>query len=170
METLLDDIFHAQPDALLMIAGLVFLGIAVVGSVKSYFDPGKNGRIAAGAVGTVLLIAGLVMYKPGAAAPTTSAEQVAAASSSTAGQTTTDCYVPGKWPIEVGKQMAAGDSCTNPKGEPGKAVVASNLCTYTSGAKSGSSEQLGHLMYVGFSCVSPDKQSRGTVLAPGAAK
>ena len=153
-----------------MIAGLVFLGIAVVGSVKSYFDPGKNGRIAAGAVGTVLLIAGLVMYKPGAAAPTTSAEQVAAASSSTAGQTTTDCYVPGKWPIEVGKQMAAGDSCTNPKGEPGKAVIASNLCTYTSGAKSGSSEQLGHLMYVGFSCVSPDKQSRGTVLAPGAAK
>ena len=51
MDTLLNDIFHAQPDALLMIAGLVFIAVAVVGSIKTYIEPGKNGRIAAGVVG-----------------------------------------------------------------------------------------------------------------------
>jgi hypothetical protein len=166
METLIDDLLHAQPDALLMIAGLAFITIALVGSIKAYFDPGKAGRIAAGVVGGVLLITGLVMYKPAAAAPTTSADQVAAQSSSTAGQTTTYCYIPGKWPVEIGKSMAAGDNCTGPAGKPGKAVVASRFCTYTSGPKSGTSEEFKHQMYVGFSCTSDDKQSKGTALAP----
>ncbi len=151
-----------------MIAGLVFIAIAVVGSIKTYIDPGKNGRIAAGAVGALMLIAGLVMYKPAPAPPSTSADEAVAKSSGTNGAggqaTTTACYVPGKWPVEVGKQMTVGDSCTNPAGAAGKAVSVNPVCTYTSGPLAGTSQQLKHLMYVGFNCVSPDHNSRGTVL------
>jgi hypothetical protein len=165
METLLNDIFTAQPDALLMIAGLAFIAVAILGSIKTYINPGKIGRIAAGAVGAILLIVGLVMYKPAPTPPSASVDE-AVAKAGTAGSqaTTTACYVPGKWPVEVGKQMTVGDSCTNAAGMPGKAVSVNPVCTYTSGPLAGTSQQLKHLMYVGFACQSPDHQSKGSVL------
>jgi hypothetical protein len=169
MDTLWNDIFHAQPDALLMIAGLAFLAVAVIGSVKSYFDPGKIGRIASGGVGAILLVTGLAMYSrtPGAA-PTASAAQAVAQSTGAPGQTTTACYVPGKWPSEVGKPMTVGDSCSDASGKPGKAVLVNPVCTFTSGPLSGTSQRFNHLMYVGYSCVSPDHKNQGSVLAPSA--
>jgi hypothetical protein len=45
-----------------MVAGLIFVALAVVGSVKTYVDPGRNGRIASGVVGGLLLVLGLYMY------------------------------------------------------------------------------------------------------------
>jgi hypothetical protein len=62
MGQLVDDLFKAQPDALFMIAGLVLIGIGVVGSIKTYIDPGRYGRMAALGIGVVLLTIGFVLY------------------------------------------------------------------------------------------------------------
>jgi hypothetical protein len=178
MDTLLNDIFHAQPDALLMIAGLVFIAVAVVGSIKTYIDPGKAGRIAAGVVGAILLIAGVVMYKPApagtpvaavpsvavaatlpAAPPASSSQAVASGQGSTSA-----CFVPGSWPSDLHKPMAVGSSCTNFAGQQGKAVSVNPVCTYTSGPLTGTNQQFNHLMYVGYLCASPDHKSKGSVL------
>ncbi|ADW70510.1 hypothetical protein [Granulicella tundricola] len=177
MDTLLNDIFHAQPYALLIIAGLVFITIAIVGSIKTYIDPGKAGRIAAGAAGAVLLCAGLFMSKsaPATASAPPAVPKVEAAThggessapaAGTLGKPTTACYVQGHWPTDIHKQMAAGDTCTLPDGLAGKAVLANNVCNYTSGPLNGTSAQFNNLMYVGYSCTSPDKQSKGQVPAP----
>jgi hypothetical protein len=64
MDKLFDDLFHAQPDALFMVVGLAFLAVAVIGSVKAYFDPGKWGRIAAGVLGLGLVLFGFHLYTP----------------------------------------------------------------------------------------------------------
>jgi hypothetical protein len=64
MGKLFDDLFHAQPDALFMVVGLAFLAVAVIGSVKAYFDPGKWGRIAAGVLGLGLVLFGFHLYTP----------------------------------------------------------------------------------------------------------
>jgi hypothetical protein len=64
MGKLFDDLFHAQPDALFMVVGLAFLAVAVIGSVKAYFDPGKWGRLAAGALGLGLVLFGFHLYTP----------------------------------------------------------------------------------------------------------
>ena len=46
---------------LLILAGIVFLGVAVVGQITGKIDPGPRGRIAAGIIGGILLVGGLVM-------------------------------------------------------------------------------------------------------------
>jgi hypothetical protein len=175
METLLNDIFTAKPDALLMIAGLAFIGVAVVGSIKTYIDPGKAGRIAAGAVGGILLIAGLAMYKAAPAPPSTSTDEAVAStkqstgagtSGQSSGSATSVCYAPGHWPADIQKNMAVGDACTLNSGLPGRAVQASPMCTYTSGPLTGTTQHLNVLMYLGYNCSSPDHKSKGTVLPP----
>ncbi len=47
---------------LFMVAGLVFLGIAVVGDISGKIQPGKTGRILSGLLGIVLVSSGLMMY------------------------------------------------------------------------------------------------------------
>jgi hypothetical protein len=47
---------------LLIVAGLVFLLIAVVGDIAGRLQPGKTGRIASGLIGIVLLGVGLGMF------------------------------------------------------------------------------------------------------------
>ena len=64
MDKLIDDLFHAKPDILFMVAGLIFLALSVVGSVKAYFDPGKWGRVAAGVLGLGLVLFGFHLYTP----------------------------------------------------------------------------------------------------------
>ena len=64
MRALFNDLFHAQPDALFMVVGLAFLAVSIIGSVKTYFDPGKYGRIAAGVLGLGLLLFGFHLYTP----------------------------------------------------------------------------------------------------------
>ena len=61
MEQLISTIFGAPVGTLLVVAGLVFLLISVVGSVAGKIDPGKSGRIAAGTIGAVLLVTGIGM-------------------------------------------------------------------------------------------------------------
>lgn len=62
MKDLFDELLNAKPDALLMVAGLIFLLIAVLGNVAGKIEPGKIGRIVAGALGGVFLLVGLVMH------------------------------------------------------------------------------------------------------------
>jgi hypothetical protein len=63
----MDDLFKAQPDALFMIAGLILIGIGVVGSIKTYIDPGKYGRVAALVIGVILVTVGVTLYSKQAA-------------------------------------------------------------------------------------------------------
>jgi len=62
MGQLMDDLFKAQPDVLFMIAGLILIGIGIVGSIKTYIDPGKYGRVAALGIGVILLTVGFTLY------------------------------------------------------------------------------------------------------------
>jgi hypothetical protein len=64
MDTLIETIFASPVANLLIVAGLVFLGIAVVGNIRGKIQPGKSGRIASGLLGLALLGAGLAMYSP----------------------------------------------------------------------------------------------------------
>lgn len=62
MKETIGAIFSAPLATILVVAGIVFLLIAVLGAVAGRIDPGKGGRIAAGAIGMVLLAVGLGMH------------------------------------------------------------------------------------------------------------
>ncbi|MEO6803215.1 MAG: hypothetical protein ABI197_08235 [Granulicella sp.] len=78
MDKLIDDLLHAQPDSLFIIFGLLLIAIGVVGSIKTYIDPGKYGRIAALGIGTVLVIIGFVLFSKQPAATTSANDAVVA--------------------------------------------------------------------------------------------
>jgi len=56
-------------DTLFVIAGLAFLGIAVVGNVTGKITPGRGGRIASGLLGPVLIAIGLIIHSAGHGSP-----------------------------------------------------------------------------------------------------
>ena len=62
MKESMDALFSAPLANILVVAGVVFLLVAVLGTVAGKIDPGKGGRIAAGAIGVVLLAVGLSMH------------------------------------------------------------------------------------------------------------
>jgi hypothetical protein len=62
MDELIKGIFNAPMATLLVIAGLVFLGIAVIGKISGRIEPSRGGRIASGIIGLILLGIGLLMY------------------------------------------------------------------------------------------------------------
>ena len=45
----------------LVVAGLVFLFVAVAGNISGKLEPGRVGRIAAGMLGSILLISGILL-------------------------------------------------------------------------------------------------------------
>ena len=49
----------APTDKLFIVAGLLFLGVAVVGGVTGYIRPGPIGRIVGGLVGPLLIVVGI---------------------------------------------------------------------------------------------------------------
>lgn len=59
MKDLINVIFGTPTATLLVIAGLVFLLLAVVGNVAGKIEPGKYGRITSGIIGGILLAIGL---------------------------------------------------------------------------------------------------------------
>jgi hypothetical protein len=63
MNDILELIFKSPIANLLIIAGLVFLGIAVVGDVSGKIQPGTEGRLLSGLLGVCLLGGGLVMFQ-----------------------------------------------------------------------------------------------------------
>lgn len=62
MPEFIKELLQARLDTLFVLAGLVFLGIAIVGNISGRIQPGKGGRIASAVVGPVLIIAGLWLH------------------------------------------------------------------------------------------------------------
>lgn len=61
MEDLLKTLVTAPTNAVLVLAGLAFLGVAVFGRVTDRLNPGPKGRIVSGVLGVVLLAVGLLL-------------------------------------------------------------------------------------------------------------
>jgi len=59
---LLKELTQARPDTLFVLCGLAFLAVAVLGNISGKIQPGKEGRIASGVLGPVLIIVGLWMH------------------------------------------------------------------------------------------------------------
>ena len=78
MVDLLTAIFNTPLSVIFIIAGLIFLGIAVIGSVSGRIEPGKVGRISSAVIGVLLFGAGLALYL-GAFAPSSPEPESAAA-------------------------------------------------------------------------------------------
>lgn len=57
---LVGELFNSPPRTILLLAGLLFLLIAVVGTVQGKIDPGRYGREGAGVIGGILLAIGLI--------------------------------------------------------------------------------------------------------------
>ena len=47
---------------LLIVAGLAFLALAVVGKITGKIEPGRGGRIMAGLLGSALFVGGLIAH------------------------------------------------------------------------------------------------------------
>ncbi len=62
MSDLIGHLVDAPLANLLILAGLVFLGIAVVGKISGKVEPGQAGRIMAGVLGSLLLIFGVQVH------------------------------------------------------------------------------------------------------------
>jgi hypothetical protein len=62
MQELIKHFIDAPIPNLCVLGGLVFLAIAVVGNISGKIEPGKVGRIAAGILGSLLLIYGIASH------------------------------------------------------------------------------------------------------------
>ena len=128
MTQFMDDLIKAQPDSLFILAGLILIAIGVIGSIKTYIDPGRWGRIAALGIGTVLVIVGFVLYaKQPASAATAPATTPASATT-----TTTAPAAP---------TTATPATALVPPASPG-ANVMSTVCTFSSGPLAGKTHEL----------------------------
>lgn len=62
MGDLIGHLTDAPIPNLLVLAGLVFVAIAVLGNITAKINPSKNGRIASGVVGAALIAGGLMFH------------------------------------------------------------------------------------------------------------
>ena len=67
MADFLKELLQARFDTLFVLAGLLFLGIALLGNISGKIQPGKGGRIACAVVGPILIFSGLWMHSEHAA-------------------------------------------------------------------------------------------------------
>jgi len=78
VDKLVEAVFSAPTATLLVVAGLAFLAVAVVGNISGKISPGPQGRVAAGTIGALLLAGGIVMQqqtRPPQASPVREAQQ-----------------------------------------------------------------------------------------------
>ena len=62
MDDIVKTVFSTPIPNLLILVGLLFLTIAIVGRISGKIDPGNAGRIAAGVIGGALLVTGRLMH------------------------------------------------------------------------------------------------------------
>src|SRR6266540_3030968 len=62
MDDLIKHLSDAPLSNILVLAGLIFLGIAVVGKISGKIEPGKFDRIMSAVLGIVLLVSGLYIH------------------------------------------------------------------------------------------------------------
>jgi hypothetical protein len=107
MSELITGIFSAPIATLFVVAGMVFLLIAVVGNISGRIEPGAKGRIASGVLGVLFLVVGLAIHflpdaeKRASAPPEETTEQVSQTPAQPAAGQTPTTTVPG------GAQQAA---------------------------------------------------------------
>jgi len=70
MTDLLSHLVDAPLANILILAGLAFLGIAVIGKIRGKIEPSTSGRIMAGALGLALLACGIYAHSVGDVART----------------------------------------------------------------------------------------------------
>jgi hypothetical protein len=133
MTQFMDDLIKAQPDSLFILAGLILIAIGVIGSIKTYIDPGRWGRIAALGIGTVLVIVGFVLYAKQPAS-------AAAAPASTPASATTTTTAPAA-PTTATPATGLVPPAPAPGANPGSSVM-STVCTFSSGPLSGATHEL----------------------------
>lgn len=159
MTQFMDDLIKAQPDSLFILAGLILIAVGVIGSIKTYIDPGRYGRIAALGIGTVLVIVGFVLYaKQPASASTTPATTPASATTTT---------TPAPAPTTATPATALiPPAATNSAAAPG-AEVDSTVCTFSSGPLAAHTHELPRAKPhpVGTPCHDL-KGNYGTIVAP----
>jgi hypothetical protein len=61
MSDIVNNIFTAPLATLFIVAGILFLLIAVVGNISGKIEPGEKGRLAAGILGLMFVVVGLTM-------------------------------------------------------------------------------------------------------------
>ena len=69
MDAILKTILEAPLPNLLIFAGLIFVGLSVLGGISGKLEPGKQGRIAAGVIGALLMLIGIYLSVSGAGIP-----------------------------------------------------------------------------------------------------
>jgi len=62
MDSIVKSVFTAPLATLFIIAGMVFLFIAVVGNISGKIEPGEKARMASGVVGFIFICLGLTMH------------------------------------------------------------------------------------------------------------
>jgi hypothetical protein len=62
MGELVKEVFAAPLATLFIVSGILFLLIAVVGTITGKIEPGDKARIAAGVIGLLFIVIGLTMH------------------------------------------------------------------------------------------------------------
>jgi hypothetical protein len=127
MTQFMDDLIKARPDSLFILAGLILIAIGVIGSIKTYIDPGRYGRIAALGIGTVLVIVGFVLYAKQPAS-------ASAAPAATPASATTTTATPAAATPATGLVAPAAANAAP--------AVDSTVCTFASGPLAGKTHEL----------------------------
>jgi hypothetical protein len=127
MEDLVKTLVNAPTNAVLVLAGLAFLGVAVFGRVTDRLDPGPKGRIASGLLGVALLAIGLLLptdhHDSGAtAANSAPSAPLQPSSASNAGPTGTRAE-----PVPAGNTGSGNVAGAPPKGNFSTALAAGQV-------------------------------------------
>jgi hypothetical protein len=62
MEAIVKSVFTAPLATLFIVAGMLFLLIAVIGNISGKIEPGERARMASGVIGLIFLCLGLTMH------------------------------------------------------------------------------------------------------------
>jgi hypothetical protein len=127
MDELVKSVFTAPVATLFIVAGILFLLIAVVGNIIGRIEPGVKGRIASGVLGLTFVLIGLAMHLTQKipqmlGSPATSQEQIKSDQLPEAPRTRTarETELPSEAPVAVPN--------TDDK-EPNEHITAANLIT-----------------------------------------
>src|ERR1700758_3094082 len=62
MSDIINSIFTAPLATIFVVAGMIFLFVAVAGNISGKVEPGAKGRVMSGILGLVFVITGITMY------------------------------------------------------------------------------------------------------------
>jgi hypothetical protein len=130
MDALVKSVFTAPLATLLIIAGILFLLIAVIGNISGKIEPGEKARIISGVVGLVFISLGLAMHflqkTPGVSeSPAISSPQTKSDPLETSSQKSTPAQIPKQEPMSGGQPPQKKEALSSPIQTRFEGVVAS---------------------------------------------